>query len=231
MKKPRRALYVEALISAGVDEVWRLTQSPQLHSRWDLRFSLIVPEAADAREAAAAPHAAAAPGDEPPAARPTRFRYERRIPFHTIRGTGISLGESSNENGSRTSALVFSTDDRLSPLASGRGYWRYIPVDEHTTRFITGYDYEPFGGRPGALLDRLVTRKFVWWMTAWSFDRLRIWAETGRPPESWPLASVLAVWRRDRPRARRCLSRPPRANRQHDPMRDAPASLDELSES
>jgi hypothetical protein len=100
-----------------------------------------------------------------------------------------------------------------------------------STRFITGYDYEPFGGRAGALLDRLVIRRFVWWMTAWSFDRLRIWAETGRPPESWPVASVLAVWRGNRPRARRCLSRSPRSTRVHDPMSDAPASLDELSES
>lgn len=225
MREPRRALYVESLIDAGIDEVWRLTQSPALHSRWDLRFSLISPEAA------AAPETPTADDDEDAPGRPTRFRYERRIPFHTIRGTGISLGERGGENGSRTSALVFSTNDRLSPLASGRGYWRYIPVDVHTTRFITGYDYEPFGGGAGALLDRLVTRRLVWWMTAWSFDRLRIWAETGRPPESWPLASVLAVWRRDRPRASRCLRRPPRTSRTHDPMRDAPASLDELAES
>jgi hypothetical protein len=214
----RRALYVETVIDAELDEVWRLTQTPQLHSRWDLRFSRIVPEAAMPNEAVGA-------------GRASRFRYERRLPFHTIRGTGVSLGESSGAHGSRTSALVFSTHDPVSPLASGRGYWRYLPNDDGSTRFITGYDYEPFAGRPGALLDRLVTRRLVWWMTAWSFDRLRIWAETGTPPESWPLASVLAIWRRDRPRAGRCLSRPERAARSHDPMADAPASLAGLENS
>lgn len=213
-----RALSVETRIQAPLDEVWRLTQTPELHSRWDLRFSRITPEATTSDEVAAT-------------GRPARFRYERRIPFHTIHGTGISLGERSSENGSRTSALVFSTHDPLSPLASGRGYWRYIPNDDGSTRFITGYDYEPFAGRAGALLDSVVTRRLVWWMTAWSFDRLRIWAETGTPPESWPLASVLAVWRRDRPLARRCLSRPARSGRSHDPMENAPDSLAGLTES
>lgn len=213
-----RALYVETRIRAPLDEVWRLTQTPGLHSRWDLRFSRITPEATASDEVSTT-------------GRPTRFRYERRIPFHTIHGTGISLGERSGENGSRTSALVFSTHDPVSPLASGRGYWRYIPNDDGSTQFITGYDYEPFAGRAGALLDSVVTRRLVWWMTAWSFDRLRIWAETGTPPESWPLASVLAVWRQDRPRARRCLRRPARSSRSHDPMENAPDSLAGLTES
>jgi hypothetical protein len=217
MTKRRRALYVESVIDAELDEVWRLTQMPELHSRWDLRFSLITPEQP--------PSDADASQDKS-----SRFRYERRIPFHTIRGTGVSLGERSGENGSRTSALVFSTRDPVSPLASGRGYWRYLPNDDGSTRFITGYDYEPFAGRAGALLDRVVTRRLVWWMTAWSFDRLRIWAETGTPPETWPLASVLAVWRRDRPRASRCLSRPARSASSHDPMADAPASLSGLTD-
>jgi hypothetical protein len=217
MTKSRRALYVETRIDAPLDEVWRLTQTPELHSRWDLRFSLIAPEQASR-------------DDDGSLNSPTRFRYERRIPFHTIRGTGVSLGERSGENGTRTSALVFSTHDPISPLASGRGYWRYVPNDDGSTRFITGYDYEPFAGRPGMLLDRIVTRRLVWWMTAWSFDRLRIWAETGIAPEAWPIASVLAVWRRHRPRANRCLSRPPRSTRSHDPMADAPASLSGLTD-
>jgi hypothetical protein len=218
MSGSRRALYVEILIAAELDDVWRLTQTPQLHTRWDLRFSLIAPEASS-------PDSPVASGEA------SRFRYERRIPFHTIRGTGISLGERSSDAGARTSALVFSTTDPLSPLASGRGYWRYIPNDDGSTRFITGYDYAPFGGRMGALLDRVITRRLVWWMTAWSFDRLRIWAETGTPPESWPLASALMFWRRDRPRAARCMPRPARSPRSHDAMSDAPASLAGLVES
>ena len=209
MVRQNRALYVETTIEADIDEVWRLTQTPELHSRWDLRFSLIAPES-DRSEGIDSP---------------SRFRYERRLPFHTIRGTGISLGERTGTGGARTSALVFSTRDPLSPLASGRGYWRYVPNADGSTTFTTGYDYVPFAGRAGALLDRVVLRRVVWWMTAWSFDRLRIWAETGTPPESWPIASVAAFWRADRPKASRCRSRPARAPRDHDAMCDAPASL------
>lgn len=72
-------------------------------------------------------------------------------------------------------------------------------------RFITGYDYAPGFGR----VADLVIRPLVRWMTAWSFDRLRIWAETGTEPEGWPVASVVAVWRRERPRAARCRTAPP----------------------
>lgn len=182
-------VYVEVEIRAAVDAVWSLTQDPALHPRWDLRFSSIVPVS------------------ELPSGG-YRFRYERRLPFHTIVGTGTSLGERSRPDGTRTSALRFTTRDRLSPLGEGRGYWRYVPTEAGTT-FITGYDYAPGWGR---VLDSLVMRPFIGWMTAWSFDRLRIWAETGTPPESWPLWSVVRFWRADRPRASRCR-RSPRSSR------------------
>lgn len=35
----RRSLYVETLIRADADELWRLTQEPDQHQRWDLRFT------------------------------------------------------------------------------------------------------------------------------------------------------------------------------------------------
>jgi hypothetical protein len=89
-------------------------------------------------------------------------------------------------------------------------------------RFSTGYDYTPGWG---LLLDRLVMRRVIGWMTAWSFDRLRIWAENGVEPESWPLVSVLQFWKTDRPRASRCR-RTPRRGRALD---DAPASLERLA--
>lgn len=193
------ALYVEIVIRADLDRVWQLTQDPALHGRWDARFSRIEPE--------------------PATDGPQRFRYERSLPFHVIRGTGISLGERVAE-GRRTSALRFATRDPLSPLQSGRGYWRYTSTEDGVV-FVTGYDYDP--GR-WALLDRLVIRRLVGWMTAWSFDRLRIWAERDEPPERWPLITVLAFWRPERPRAARCL----RAPRRGHPMQDAPASLDRL---
>ena len=193
-------LWVETTIRAPLDRVWELTQTPTEHVRWDLRFSRIVPEA-----------------DLPGGG--WRFRYERSLPGHVISGTGTSLGERGRPDGTRTSALRFDTADRLSPLRAGRGYWRYVPVADGV-RFVTGYDYEPGFGR---LLDRLL-RPVVLWMTAWSFDRLRIWAETGTPPESWPLVSVLAVWRADRPRASRCGTTAPRRGA----LADAPATLSTL---
>ena len=34
-------IYVEIPIRASMDELWEKTQNPQLHQRWDLRFSQI----------------------------------------------------------------------------------------------------------------------------------------------------------------------------------------------
>lgn len=195
------AIFVEIEINAEIDRVWQLTQDPAMHPRWDLRFSTITPAAQ----------------------LPTggyRFIYERSLFLHTVKGTGTSLGERQRPDGTRTSALRFTTNDKASPLGEGRGYWRYVPTDEGTI-FITGFDYEPGWGR---MIDRLVMRRFIGWMTAWSFDRLRIWAETGTPPERWPLASVLAFWRPDRPKASRCR----RAPRQGKAMAQAPSTLHTL---
>lgn len=190
-------IYVETVIRANLDRVWELTQNTELHPRWDLRFSSITPIA----DLASGGY---------------RFRYERRMPLHTIVGTGTSIGERVG-SASRTSALRFTTTDPLSPLGDGRGYWRYLQGEGSVT-FLTGYDYEPGWGR---LIDRVILRRVIGWMTAWSFDRLRIWAETGVEPERWPVASVLWFWRPDRPRAGRCR-RTPRRGRAMD---DAPDTL------
>ncbi|MBO1900803.1 SRPBCC family protein [Leucobacter weissii] len=198
-----RALYVEIDIRAPMETVWSLTQDPVLHARWDARFSRIVPTGL--RDDGA-----------------QEFRYELGLGVHTIRGTGVSLGERRGARGSRTSALVFDTDDRLSPLGRGRGYWRYLPT-EGGVRFITGYDYEPGWGPLGRLLDPLLTRRLVWRLTAWSFDRLRLWAEQGVAPER------VRWWRLAGPRARagRCRSRPQRGG-SASVMDDAPDSLGAL---
>lgn len=193
-----RSIRVETVIAADLDSVWRLTQDPELHARWDARFSRIVrtEQGVDGR---------------------WRFRYERRILVHTIHGTGISLGSSIGADGARTSALRFTTTDRLSPLSDGRGFWRYEPVDGGV-RFITGYDYEPGWG---SLLDRLLVRPLVTWMTAYSFARLRRWAERDEPPERWPLWRAVLPGARDRPRASDCtrsIGRPAA-------MADAPTTL------
>ena len=198
---PRAPIYVEIEIESPLETVWQLTQDPAQHPRWDLRFSAITPT--DELDGGG-----------------YRFRYERRLPLHTIVGTGTSLGEKSRPDGTRTSALRFSTADRLSPLGGGRGYWRYLPTERGVT-FVTGYDYSPGWGR---LLDAVILRRVIGWMTAWSFDRLRIWAETGVPPERWPPISVLWFWRSDRPRAGRCRRVPQRGRA----MDAAPATLDTL---
>jgi len=196
-----KAIYVEIEIRATVDRIWELTQDVDQHPRWDLRFSSITP-------------VATLPAGG------SRFVYERRMLLHTITGAGTSLGDKQRPDGTRTSALRFATDDRLSPLRSGRGYWRYIPTSQGTT-FITGFDYDPGWGK---LIDRLIMRKIIGWMTAWSFDRLRIWAETGTPPERWTIASVLALWRPARPQAARCRRTP----RHGTAMALAPTSLRRL---
>jgi hypothetical protein len=200
--RARRGIYVRILIRAPLERVWELTEDPVEHVRWDLRFSAIRPI------------------EELPSGG-YRFRYERRMPLHTIRGTGTSIGERRGRGGIRTSALRFDTADPLSPLGDGRGYWRYEPGADDTTIFTTGYDYRPGWGRP---IDRLVLRRLIGWMTAWSFDRLRIWAETGTAPERWPIRSILAFWRPERPRAARCGRRPPHP----DVMKEAPEALDRL---
>lgn len=195
-----RSIYVESLIRADLDAVWATTQDPVEHVRWDVRFTQINPVLA---------------ADDGP----TQFVYTRAIPFHVVRGVGVSLGDVARPDGSRTSALRFATADRLSPIRSGRGYWRYIPAPDGV-RFITGYDYQPGWGP----LD-VIVRPLLGWATAWSFDRLRIWLEGGPEPERWPLLAALKFWRVDRPRAGRCLRAPQGGRRHDDHLRDAPKAL------
>lgn len=208
-RAPRdRALYVETTIRAPIERVWELTQDPQQHVRWDARFTSIVPTGL--REDGA-----------------QEFRYALHLGVRTIRGTGVSRGERRSTRGERTSALIFRPSDAFSPLGSGRGYWRYVPTEDGV-RFFTGYDYAPGWGWLGRMLDPLITRRFVWWLTAWSFDRLRLWAEEGIEPEQFSLWRVLLPGRGPRPRARRCLSRPAISPRTI--MQNAPASLTEIDQ-
>jgi hypothetical protein len=156
-------LYVEALIRAGMDQVWEATQDPAQHQRWDLRFSHIdyLDQGADGAQ---------------------RFRYGARVLGVMVSGTGVCAGERRGPDGGRTSALRFASPHPLSPLAEGSGYWRYVPAPQGV-RFLTGYDYRPRWGRFGRLADRLAFRPLMGWATAWSFDRLRLWLERGIPPE------------------------------------------------
>ncbi|MEV0623189.1 hypothetical protein AB0I81_58430 [Nonomuraea sp. NPDC050404] len=102
-----------------------------------------------------------------PSTGPRRFRYST----FGISGVGVSTGDRDSAGG-RTSALRFGSSHPLSPIRSGSGYWRYLPT-ESGVRFLTSYGYRP----------QVLPTRLMWWATAWSFDRLRLWLETGRTPE------------------------------------------------
>jgi hypothetical protein len=139
----RRSLYVETLIRAEVDDLWRRTQEPGQHQRWDLRFTRIEylpPAAGDGSQ---------------------RFRYSvSLLPGLRVNGTGVCAGERVRPDGTRTSVLRFGSRHRLSLIRAGTGYWRYVPTPAGV-RFLTGYDYRPGWGRPGMLADRLF-RPVIW---------------------------------------------------------------------
>lgn len=160
----RQPIYVESRIRAPIDRVWEATQQPDQHQRWDVRFGTITYLPRDGDDA-------------------QRFTYATTVaPGLTVKGTGESLGDRDRRDGTRWSGLKFWADDRRSIIASGAGYWRYIPTDDGV-RFLTRYNYRPRWGRLGELLDRWAFRPLFGWATAWSFDRLRIWLEDGTPPE------------------------------------------------
>ena len=159
-------IYVETRIRGAMDDLWRKTQTPAEHARWDLRFTAIdyLPR--------------------PDESQPQRFLYATRIGFGLgIRGEGESVGSREDPQGRRTSSLKFWSADRKSLIRSGSGYWQYIP-GEHGIRFLTWYDYQTRFGVLGRAFDRVIFRPLIGWATAWSFDRLRLWIERGIDPAS-----------------------------------------------
>ena len=169
------SIYVEISIRGTLDELWRRTQVPELHERWDLRFTSI--------EYLERPDGSAA----------QLFRYATRIGFgKEIEGWGETVGEQVDPD-TRTSALKFGSDDPLSLIRAGSGYWKYEQVGDGI-RFITGYDYDVRWGLFGRVIDGLVFRPLLGWATAWSFDRLRLWIERGlEPGQAARQALVLAL--------------------------------------
>ena len=149
------SIYVEILVRAPMDALWAHTQTPALHERWDLRFSRIdyLPKADDTDR--------------------QRFRYTTRIGFGVeVSGEGETVPQRSLTDDSRSSALRFGSDNCVSIIREGSGYWKYIPTQDGI-RFLTWYDYRTRFGAAGALFDRLIFRPLLAWATAWSFDRLR----------------------------------------------------------
>jgi uncharacterized membrane protein len=170
-------IYVEIPIHANMDELWEKTQDPQLHERWDLRFTQIesLPRQDDEAQ---------------------KFLYRTRIGFGLqIDGNGESTGTRDGDSGERTSSLKFWSEDPKSLIKTGSGYWKYVRNDT-AIRFLTWYDYETRFGALGKLIDTCLFRPLLGWATAWSFDRLRLWIEKGISPEiSRDRALVYAISR------------------------------------
>jgi hypothetical protein len=159
-------IYVEILIRGDVDELWRQTQTPELHQPWDLRFTNItyLPRASETE--------------------PQRFEYSTRIGFGLkISGEGESTGNREDTTGVRTSALKFWSADPKSLIEEGSGYWKYIPTGDGV-RFLTWYDYRTRFGMLGRAIDGVLFRRLIGWATAWSFDRLRLRIENGLDPQA-----------------------------------------------
>jgi hypothetical protein len=160
----RKPIYVETLIDADIAKVWEYTQVPQLHKEWDLRFSDISYLPKDADDA------------------PQHFLYETKIGFGIkVSGKGESVGTHSKQTGESTSALKFWSDEKISLISTGSGYWKYIPQADGL-RFLTWYDYKTRYGYVGSIIDKFAFRPLIGWATAWSFDALKIWIEKGIHP-------------------------------------------------
>jgi hypothetical protein len=158
------SIYVEILVRAPMDALWSHTQMPALHERWDLRFSTIeyLPPSSDTV--------------------PQRFRYTTRLGFGLeVSGYGETRGQRGGPDGSATSALKFGSDNPLSIIREGSGYWKYVPTKDGVW-FLTRYDYRTRFGAAGALFDRVIFRPLIGCATAWSFDRLRLWLEERLDP-------------------------------------------------
>jgi hypothetical protein len=162
-----QGLYVEIPIRGELDRVWELTQTPHLHQRWDLRFSSITYLPKESNRS------------------PQRFHYSTRIGFGlSITGMGESLATRTPNENVQISSLRFWSDERLSLIAEGNGYWKYVIVPDDTRIiFLTWYDYSTRYGSLGKILD-MAFRPLLGWATAWSFDRLRMWIEDGCTPET-----------------------------------------------
>ncbi|MBC6972477.1 DoxX-like family protein [Bacillus sp. Xin] len=162
MKRPK-SIYVRAEMETSMEELWKYTQDPMLHTEWDVRFTEI--SYLERKE------------DEP-----QRFLYRTKIGFGLeIAGEGESVGELQKETGERISSLKFWTDSKLSLIKVGRGYWKYTP-NEKKISFETQYDYETRFGGVGRIIDSYVFRPLLGWATAWSFGALKLWLEKGFHP-------------------------------------------------
>jgi len=100
-----------------------------------------------------------------------------------IAGWGESKGIFNGDDGSRTSSLHFRTDQAISLIKEGKGYWKYEP-EQHSITFLTQYHYDVNFGAVGRIFDFFVFRPLMGWATALSFDVLKRWLEKGEAPSA-----------------------------------------------
>lgn len=161
----QKPIYVEIFIKCNFDDLWKYTQEPKFHQRWDLRFTEIKDLPRENEDS------------------PQEFLYTTKIGFGLkISGKGESKGVNNKANGESSSALKFWSDQWISLIKVGSGYWKYVP-EEKGIKFFTWYDYKTRFGLLGSILDKLVFRPLIGWATAWSFDVLRLWLEKSIQPE------------------------------------------------
>lgn len=152
MKKANKII-VEAIIPCDVETLWARSQEPELHIRWDIRFSHIkYTEELDEK------------GFQ-------LMDYRTKIGFGLeIKGIGRYLQNTPLKH----STFEFESDDWKSIIKIGRGIWQYKPCAEGTY-FRTVYDYETNYGFVGAAVDRVLFRPMMQLATEWSFETLRRW--------------------------------------------------------
>ncbi|MFZ3577265.1 DoxX-like family protein [Virgibacillus sp. DJP39] len=161
-----KPIYVEIPINTEMDKIWEATQTPDMHQQWDLRFSSITYLPKIDNE-------------------PQKFTYKTKIGFGVqIEGWGESVGSHHAKDGSKTSSLHFGTDQTISIIREGRGYWKYIPNQNEPITFLTQYNYDPSFGKFGSIVDNLIFRPMIGWGTALSFDVLKRWLEKDEKPHS-----------------------------------------------
>lgn len=162
---PAKPIYVEIEIEDTIEKVWKYSQDPKLHEQWDLRFTSITYN------------------DKLPTDDLQTFTYSTKLmPGVQVTGWGESKGTHEKASGEKTSSLHFGTEQMISPIAEGKGYWKYIPHENGTT-FLTQYDYQVRFGILGRLVDHLF-RPLMGWGTALSFDVLKRWIEVGESPKT-----------------------------------------------
>ena len=170
----RKPIYVETVIRADMDRLWQHTQRPELHRQWDLRFSDIQYRERQKEDGT------------------QTFAYRTQIGFGLrISGTGETRTKVYATRNERLSTLTFGSEEPLSLISRGAGYWKYTRLHEldevgaaPAVRFATRYDYRTRFGWTGRLFDQWLFRPMFGYATAWSFDLLRIWLEAGIPPRT-----------------------------------------------